>query len=514
MMGLFAPEIVVYVAWRQYKSASLLTSSMNEVFKGTHQKRKHPWTIAHSFYAGMGGFVIETADPLEEPYIRNSPRLSLGSRGVLFVVKQGGHIPDVSKAFIFDRSKADNVGKCLVCLQAGWAIVECISRLINHLPLTLLEINTLGHVLCALLMYLFWLQKPLDVNEPTVLIGKWTRPMCAWLLMSNYLGYGSKNPGIELSSLYVYPRGARDTPHGLSPIPAPSDYGEHEAQIGPDGTVREAEAESDESEPAFARVSGPVQFALENAHTQLVPLQEFEIISGTVFALKPDSPPDESCIIAETRSPARTVNLDQLTITRWKLASKFISNHWDMFGINPAEGLPEGPLRPNTSEFANLIMLEVPNWPGLDQLSGHTMSTFAKICTATALYGGLHAGAWNSTFPSDTESLLWRISAVFITSSGLSSSLVAVIKYWNSHGNWNETLRSYAYRFLAVVPEAEWAAIIEFSECTVCAYVVLIIVPIFIVARLYLVLEAFASLRNLPIEAYQTPIWTQWIPHL
>jgi hypothetical protein len=516
MMGLFGPEMVVYVAWRQYKSASLLTSSMNEVFKETHQKRKHPWTIIHSFYAGMGGFVIETADPLEEPYISGSPRLSLGSRGVLFVARHGGHILDVSKAFIFDRSKADKVGKCLVCLQAGWAIVECISRLVNHLSLTLLEINTLGHVLCALLMYLFWLRKPLDVNEATVLTGKWTRPMCAWLLMSNYLSWGPKKPGIELSDLYVYPMGTREKPplNGLSPIPAPSNYGEHEAGIGPDGTVSEAEADSNEAEPVLATVSGEVHIDLENAHTAPVPLQEFEILSGTVFALRSDSSLDESCLIAGSRSPVRTVDLDQLTITRWKLASSFISDHWDVFGIDPAEGLPEGPLRPNASEFNNLIMLEVPDWPGLDQLSEHTMFTFAKLCTATALYGGLHAGAWNSAFPSAAEGLLWKISAVLITGSGLSISMVAVFKHLNNQGNWKQVLRSYACRFLAMVPEAEWAAIIEFSECTARAYVTLIIVPVFIVARLYLIAEAFASLRALPIEAYQTPIWTQWIPHL
>jgi len=361
-MGLFGPEMVVYVAWRQYKSASLLTSSMNEVFKETHQKRKHPWTIIHSFYAGMGGFVIETADPLEEPYISGSPHLSLGSRGVLFVARHGGHIPDVSKAFIFDRSKADKVGKCLVCLQAGWAIVECISRLVNHLPLTLLEINTLGHVLCALLMYLFWLRKPLDVNEATVLTGKWTRPMCAWLLMSNYLSWGPKKPRIELSDLYVYPMGTRKkpSPNDLSSIPASSNYEEHEAGIGSDGTVSEAEADSDEAEPVLATVSGEVHIDLENAHTAPVPLQEFEILSGTVFALRSDSSLDESCLIAGPRSPVRTVDLDQLTITRWKLASSFISDHWDVFGIDPAEGLPEGPLRPNASEFNNLIMLEVP----------------------------------------------------------------------------------------------------------------------------------------------------------
>ena len=34
------------------------------------------------------------------------------------------------------------------------------------------------------------------------------------------------------------------------------------------------------------------------------------------------------------------------------------------------------------------------------------------------------------------------------------------------------------------------------------------------ISRVYLVVEAFISLRRVPIEAYQIPNWTQWVPHL
>lgn len=33
-------------------------------------------------------------------------------------------------------------------------------------------------------------------------------------------------------------------------------------------------------------------------------------------------------------------------------------------------------------------------------------------------------------------------------------------------------------------------------------------------ARLYVVVEAFLSIRQLPIEAYRTPQWTDVFPHL
>lgn len=37
---------------------------------------------------------------------------------------------------------------------------------------------------------------------------------------------------------------------------------------------------------------------------------------------------------------------------------------------------------------------------------------------------------------------------------------------------------------------------------------------IYVGARLFILLEAFISLRDLPAAAYQTPNWTPWLPHL
>ena len=457
---------------------------------------------------------MDTADSLRVPYARKSPRFSLGPRGVLFVARHGGCLPDVSKASIADRSKADNVGKALVCLQAGWAIVQCISRLAGHLPLTLLEVNTLGHVLCAFLMYFFWLRKPLDVSEPTTLTGEWTHPMCAWLLMNASLSSGSKEQGTEISGLYVYPRNTGNTPPlagSCSPQPGPGNSDEPRTKTRPYADSLETESsttleESPESMHSSLTEPGP----------PCMTLNEDEILSRAVFGPRPNTRSEQSRASLRTQVPKSTVDLDLATINRWRLASKFISEHWNVLGINPSKGLPKGPLTPDAMDSANLIMLEVPDWPGLDRFSGHTISSCAKLCTAITLYGGLHSGAWNSSFPSDTEAFLWRMSAVLITGSGLIASMVAVVKYWKSQEEWKQKLRRYAYRYLAMTPEAECAIARGLGECTFCAYnlTIMTIVPTFILARLYLVVGAFISLRRLPTEAYQTPAWTQWIPHL
>ncbi len=131
----------------------------------------------------MGGFIIDTDDNGEEPYISGSPQLFLTARGVLFIAEKGGEIPDISKDSILDRSKADNLAKGLVCMQASWIIIQCLGRVFYHLPLTLLEINTLGHVICAFAMYGFWLKKPLDVRDTIAVHGNWIRPLCVYMWM-------------------------------------------------------------------------------------------------------------------------------------------------------------------------------------------------------------------------------------------------------------------------------------------------------------------------------------------
>jgi hypothetical protein len=126
--------------------------------------RKHPWTLTHSFFVVMGGFAVDCSECLP-----GQPIVHLTAAGAARVVHLGYKLPDVPKETITDRSKADPLGKLLVCVQAGYTIVQVLARLISRLPVTLLEVNTIGHVMCALLMYGFWFPKPLDVHEPLLM---------------------------------------------------------------------------------------------------------------------------------------------------------------------------------------------------------------------------------------------------------------------------------------------------------------------------------------------------------
>jgi hypothetical protein len=117
----------------------------------------------------MGGFAYKpSADPGEIFVDGPAQRLCLSAEGVhlLACVHQ---LPFIREEEIQDKSKADTLAKTLVCLQALWMMVQLLGRLISHLPITLLEINTMGHVFCALIIYSLWWKKPLDIREPFIL---------------------------------------------------------------------------------------------------------------------------------------------------------------------------------------------------------------------------------------------------------------------------------------------------------------------------------------------------------
>jgi hypothetical protein len=114
--------------------------------------------MENGFFAVMGGYRIRT--------MKNWPDgCTLTPEGVLLFAKLKS-LPELEKETILDRSKADDLVKGLACSQALWIILQVIARKTSGLPVTLLEINTVAHVVCAILMYTVWWYKPQNVNQP------------------------------------------------------------------------------------------------------------------------------------------------------------------------------------------------------------------------------------------------------------------------------------------------------------------------------------------------------------
>lgn len=94
--------------------------------------------------------------------------LSIKPNGIENLLKPGNdRVPILSIQSVLDKSKANGLGKFLVCLQAGWFCVQCVGRLATGLPICLLELNTFAHAICTILIYVLWWDKPFDIEQPT-----------------------------------------------------------------------------------------------------------------------------------------------------------------------------------------------------------------------------------------------------------------------------------------------------------------------------------------------------------
>ena len=71
-----------------------------------------------------------------------------------------------SEEEIKDKSKSDALAKAIVLLQTSWFVIQCVARSIQHLPLTELEIVTLAYAMMNFFIYIFWWNKPRNVDCP------------------------------------------------------------------------------------------------------------------------------------------------------------------------------------------------------------------------------------------------------------------------------------------------------------------------------------------------------------
>ncbi len=84
--------------------------------------------------------------------------------------------PKISEAEILDRSKGDVISKTVVILQTTWFISQCISRWSVSIPVTELEVITLGFAIANGFTYALWWNKPQNVGVPVYLEMKACQP--------------------------------------------------------------------------------------------------------------------------------------------------------------------------------------------------------------------------------------------------------------------------------------------------------------------------------------------------
>ena len=193
------------------------------------------------------------------------------------------------------------------------------------------------------------------------------------------------------------------------------------------------------------------------------------------------------------------------------------------------------------------------------------------------LYGGLHCLAWNVPFPAPAEQVLWRLASVTVASTGGLMALVlsweSFTPFWREdplgafwfaaalallgagglerwyaggrkgekgenrgescgEGRGGEGVEGEGKREKRV---RRWEGVIGFIRGVVAvplhvvaygpgivAFLLKIgfdlavpaMVGLYVVARVYLVVESFGNLEHLPESAYELPQWSMYVPHI
>lgn len=159
-----------------------------------------------------------------------------------------------------------------------------------------------------------------------------------------------------------------------------------------------------------------------------------------------------------------------------------------------------------------------------------TQEKFALFCMSSA-YAATHLIPWNFSFPTRTELLLWRICASIFTGVTVSFWVFETIAARQRFGRWDKYLiwlrlkkppsslvedeksgpkrQNTVDRLDAFEQEQRNAKPILIWEVAL----LMPILMLYVVARVYMIVEVFVSLRDVPKGVYQTFEIAELLPH-
>ena len=149
------------------------------------------------------------------------------------------------------------------------------------------------------------------------------------------------------------------------------------------------------------------------------------------------------------------------------------------------------------------------------------------MALATGLYGGLHALAWQMYFRSRVEQALWQASSLAIALTAPSYTLRAVLEeltwklighvYWvfnraNSSSTGASGVRTSTSTTSRLKPLL--ALIIVFTVSYLPKAVFFVMLPGYVLCRVFLVVESFIQLAHVPKSVLDVVQWAQYVPHV
>ena len=369
-------------------------------------------------------------------------------------------------------------------------LVQAVARYADDLPITLLELNTITHVVCTLCMYLLWLKKPQDVGTPTTIYDRQEyKPLHTLLCIK------------EVKSEIPHKPSAR---HTLGPVLQWKD-GVFQHKMKDSGAwVRQWH------EPHAPDTAPSVPYTKKGLNQQTLQADYVWIFHSdrteTYISFHDGNFLTHQAaqfLVDFSSGKISTLGGSELN---WKEFYEGIESDGRIGCVMEASNIHlRGSIKSYSSNFAG----------------------FTAAIVFPAIYGSVHLIPWAAHFPTYLERYLWRSSALCVI-CGVPTILVLFAlteSTWNTTNplkipfrvfKWVMTFRPksggvcevlFFDPLLGLVGLVAGAVVAGFG-ITLCAMVVL-----YPVARLYIVFEAFASLRSLPTGSYQSVVWAEMWPH-
>ncbi|KAJ7130519.1 hypothetical protein C8R44DRAFT_850375 [Mycena epipterygia] len=152
-----------------------------------------------------------------------------------------------------------------------------------------------------------------------------------------------------------------------------------------------------------------------------------------------------------------------------------------------------GALTGGYSPYLPITSTLVPTFWSMDSKEAHRTDINIPLyieCLVGTIFGAMHCVAWNADFPSTIEMWMWRSCSLVV------AAIPAVLGL-----------------FLALAASIQGTAIGDALNI-ILAIPVFLSIPLYPIARLFLITISFTSLRALPPRAFIDVNWSVYIPHL
>ena len=438
-----------------------------------------PWTMDQAFFAVSGGVALDTS-----PFWHR-PHMSLTPNGIILLAEIG-LLPSFSKQDVQDRSRADAIAKSISCLQASWFFIQGVARVSAGLPLTLLELHTMTHIICALAMYAIWFSKPYGATSPMICSEPAMVNLAALLTLRCHTGRSNKRWRCPLKS-EIPVRSVRCFHAGTNDEQVSTENDEEVLMENDEEVLNENhEGVSNENHEGVLNENHE---GVSNGNDEEVSIENDEEISIEN---------DEEVF----------VHLDAANKAIDFLRKRNIHLPFAPVCILVEEGV-EFEEKFLVNNVSNIVVRGRFN-NGVNKMDTH----FARILILVfaLLYCGSHLSAWNFHFPTLVEMWMWRGACftmlcapplflhcqIVMNPYGEIHSLDDMDEdKWGDRSAMDKTRIVFKYGFFVV----------HF----VLAY--LVIEKLFLFSRLYLLVESLASLRSPANGTYTTVEWTEYLPH-